>query len=43
MVSGPGITTSDYGLYPWKRVRRPIYPLNPDTVANLPVRVSGQA
>ena len=43
MVSGPGITTSDYGLYPWKRVRRPIYPLSPDTVANLPVRVSGQS
>ncbi len=31
MVSGPGITTSDYSLHPWKQVRRPIYPLDPDT------------
>ncbi|MBM3517761.1 MAG: M81 family metallopeptidase [Alphaproteobacteria bacterium] len=36
MVSGPGITTSDYSQYPWKRVRRPIYPLDPDTPSNLP-------
>jgi len=28
MVSGPGICTSDYGLFPWKNVRRPIYPLD---------------
>ena len=37
MVSGPGITTSDYGLLPWKNVRRPVYPLDPDTEPNLPV------
>lgn len=36
MVSGPGITTSDYDLFPWKGVRRPIYPLDPDTESNLP-------
>ena len=36
MVSGPGITISDYDLLPWKNVRRPIYPLDPDTVSNLP-------
>ncbi len=36
MVAGPGITTSDYGLYPWKRVRRPIYPLDLETPSNLP-------
>lgn len=36
MVSGPGITTSDYGLYPWQRVRRPVYPLDLDTAPNFP-------
>lgn len=36
MVSGPGICTSDYGLFPWKNVRRPIYPFDPETPANLP-------
>ena len=36
MVSGPGITTSDYGQYPWERVRRPIYPLDPETPPNFP-------
>ncbi len=36
MVSGPGITTSDYSQYPWHRVRRPIYPLDLDTPSNLP-------
>ena len=30
MVSGPGICTSDYSLFPWKNVRRPIYPLDLD-------------
>jgi microcystin degradation protein MlrC len=30
MVSGPGICTSDYSLFPWKNVRRPIYPFDPD-------------
>lgn len=43
MVSGPGITTSDYGQFPWKRVRRPIYPLDPDAPSNLPVRKTGQS
>jgi microcystin degradation protein MlrC len=38
MVSGPGITTSDYSLFPWKQVRRPIYPLDPDTEAEPPER-----
>ena len=30
MVSGPGICTSDYSQFPWKNVRRPIYPLDRD-------------
>ncbi|MDP6708902.1 MAG: M81 family metallopeptidase [Alphaproteobacteria bacterium] len=30
MVSGPGITTSDYHLFPWDKVRRPVYPFDPD-------------
>ena len=30
MVSGPGICTSDYSLFPWKNVRRPVYPLDPN-------------
>lgn len=30
MVSGPGITTSDYAQFPWKNVRRPVYPLDPE-------------
>ncbi len=30
MVSGPGITTSDYHLFPWDKVRRPIYPFDLD-------------
>jgi microcystin degradation protein MlrC len=30
MVSGPGICTSDYSQFPWKNVRRPIYPLDKD-------------
>jgi microcystin degradation protein MlrC len=36
MVSGPGITTPDYSRFPWKNVHRPIYPLDPDTQAELP-------
>lgn len=36
MVSGPGICTSDYGLFPWKNLRRPIYPFDPDTSVDLP-------
>ena len=34
MVSGPGITTSDYDRFPWQRVRRPIYPFDPDCPAD---------
>lgn len=30
MVSGPGICTSDYTQFPWKNVRRPVYPLDRD-------------
>ena len=33
MVSGPGITTSDYDKFPWKRVRRPIHPLDRENIA----------
>lgn len=36
MISGPGICTSDYGLFPWKNVRRPIYPLDQETPLDLP-------
>ena len=25
-----GICTSDYSLFPWKNVRRPVYPLDQD-------------
>ena len=32
MISGPGICTSDYGLFPWKNVRRPVYPLERGSV-----------
>jgi microcystin degradation protein MlrC len=35
MVSGPGTCTSDYGLFPWKTLRRPIYPLDPETQSTL--------
>ena len=31
--SGPGATTSDFGRLPFKRLRRPIFPLDPDAVA----------
>jgi len=30
MVSGPGICTSDYSQFPWKNVRRPLYPFDRD-------------
>ena len=29
-VAGPGVCSSDYGLFPFKNLRRPIYPLDPD-------------
>lgn len=31
MISGPGICTSDYTQFPWKNVRRPIYPFDRNT------------
>jgi microcystin degradation protein MlrC len=31
LVSGPGVTSSDYGLFQWTKVPRPLYPLDPDT------------
>ncbi len=36
MLAGPGATSSDYSLFPWKKLRRPIYPLDPDIPSNLP-------
>lgn len=36
MVSGPGICTSDYGVLPWRNVRRPVYPLDRDIEVSLP-------
>lgn len=30
LLSGPGVTSSDYGLFRWTRVPRPLYPLDPD-------------
>jgi len=36
MVAGPGPTASDYSLFPWKNLRRPLYPLDPDIPSNLP-------
>jgi microcystin degradation protein MlrC len=38
MVSGPGTCTSDYSLFPWRNIRRPIFPLDPDTPSNLPTQ-----
>ena len=26
----PGVTSSDYGLFPFSRVRRPVFPLDPE-------------
>ena len=31
LVDGIGVTASDYSLFPFDKVRRPIYPLDPDT------------
>ena len=36
LVAGPGPCSSDYSLFPWDRVRRPIYPLDRDCPSNLP-------
>ncbi|MEZ5653823.1 MAG: M81 family metallopeptidase [Burkholderiaceae bacterium] len=30
MLAGPGVCSSDYSLFPFRRVRRPIYPLDVD-------------
>ena len=30
LVAGPGVCASDYDLFPFKNLRRPIYPLDPD-------------
>ena len=35
MVAGPGICTSDYSRFPWKAVRRPIFPLDQEVAADL--------
>ena len=31
LVAGPGVCSSDYGLFPFRQLPRPIYPLEPDT------------
>jgi microcystin degradation protein MlrC len=31
LVDGVGVTASDYSLFPFDKVRRPIFPLDPDT------------
>ncbi len=31
MVAGPGVCSSDYDIFPFKKIPRPIYPLDPDT------------
>jgi len=31
LVAGPGVCSSDYSLFPFENLRRPIYPLEPDT------------
>ncbi|MEO6321386.1 MAG: M81 family metallopeptidase [Polaromonas sp.] len=31
LVAGPGVCSSDYSLFPFKNLARPIYPLEPDT------------
>jgi microcystin degradation protein MlrC len=31
LVAGPGVCSSDYDIFPFKNLRRPIYPLDPDT------------
>ena len=30
LVAGPGVCSSDYSLFPFKKLRRPCYPLDPD-------------
>jgi microcystin degradation protein MlrC len=31
LVAGPGVCSSDYALFPFRKLRRPIYPLDRDT------------
>ena len=31
LVAGPGVCSSDYDLFPFHKLRRPIYPLDADT------------
>lgn len=33
LVSGPGVCSSDYGLFPFEHLSRPIYPLDQETTA----------
>ena len=34
LVAGPGVCSSDYEAFPFKTLRRPIYPLDPDASRN---------
>ena len=34
LVAGPGVCSSDYAAFPFKNLRRPIYPLDPDASRN---------
>jgi len=34
LVAGPGVCASDYSLFPFEKLRRPIYPLDPATASN---------
>ncbi len=34
LVAGPGVCSSDYSLFPFENLRRPIYPLDPETPRN---------
>jgi microcystin degradation protein MlrC len=36
MVSGPGVCGSDYGQFPFRKLTRPIYPLDPETAYSPP-------
>ncbi len=31
LIAGPGVCSSDYDLFPFKKLKRPIYPLEPET------------
>ncbi len=34
LLAGPGVCSSDYDAFPFKNLRRPIYPLDPDATRN---------